>query len=150
MTEFCVGLLISLWCHTSDIMCAPGFSCSALMVYACINNYCGVASCYYFVIPIFLLWSCMNCRPLLVSFSIPKLPNLWIVLGNSWDWEDFLVTSEDVCGDQSLLGVIAIFSVLSSQLAITGSFEHTSEYDRGLGCWPVWCCAIGWPAKLNL
>lgn len=30
----------------------PWFSCSVLMAYAWINNYCGVSNCYYFVIPI--------------------------------------------------------------------------------------------------
>lgn len=41
---------VSLWCHTFDIMPAPGLSCSALVAYAWINNYCGVINCYYFVI----------------------------------------------------------------------------------------------------
>lgn len=26
-------------------------------------------------------------------FSIPKLPNVWVVVDNSWDEEDFLVTA---------------------------------------------------------
>lgn len=70
-------------------------------------------------------------------FSIPKLPNVWVVVGNSWDEEDFLVTAEDVYGDQGLLDVVTIFSVCPSQLATTSSFGHTGEYNHGLGCQPV-------------
>lgn len=48
------------------------------------------------------------------GFSIPKLPSIWVVLGNSWDQKDFLVTSGVKMSMETriFLSVVTIFSVL--------------------------------------
>lgn len=123
-------LLISLWCRTSDLMRAPGFfGCFALMAYAWINSYCDVINCYLYQALFYLeaVWIADLCC------FIPKLPSVWVVLGNSWSQEYFLVTSV-----LKMFVETKVFSVLwwSFLYFLTGLYPFLwtySEYDHGLG-----------------
>lgn len=78
----CVGLielLISLQCHISGIILAPGFSCSALMAYVGINNYYGIANCYYFVI--LSTWELYELH--LLVWVYLKFPWVWVTPGTN-------------------------------------------------------------------